>query len=131
MLASVVTDSLKQEASCRRSAATRHKEEVFSDQMTLMRRLSVFFSFIKRHLLGGGGGTPQGADGAVVGRWGQRYTAPWIQIGRQLPPLTYTLSLWDLRPAGKIWRCSHGGGSPAFMLLYASYKCHICFQNIC
>lgn len=109
MLASVFT--AEQEASCLRSAAKRlkkHKEEVFSDQMTLMRGLSIFFSFIKAG--GGGGGAPQGGDGAVVGQRGQRYTAPCIQIGSQLPPLTYTLSLWDMRPAGKMFTQRHGGG---------------------
>lgn len=72
--------------------------------MTLMRGLGIFFSFIKLV----GGVTPQGGDGAVVGQWGQRYTAPCIQIGRQLPPLTCTLSLWDLRPAEKMFTQKDG-----------------------
>lgn len=61
-----------------------------------MRGLSIVFPFINLHLRS----TSQ-RDGAVVAQWGQRYTALCIQIGRQLPPLTYTLALRGLRPAGK------------------------------
>lgn len=67
-----------------------------SGPITLVRGLSIFFPFINLHLWG----TSQ-RDGAVVAQWGQRYTALCIQIGRQLPPLTYTLVFWGLRPAGK------------------------------
>lgn len=58
--------------------------------------LCIFLPFINLHLWG----TSQ-RDQAVVDQWGQRYTALYIQIGRQLPPLTYTLAIWGLRSAGK------------------------------
>lgn len=81
-----------------RKTKTSTEKKTFSGQMILMREL--------KHLLSIYHPSPPGANHRETGQlWasgGQRYTALCIQIGRQLPPLTYTLSLWGLRPAGKL-----------------------------